>query len=177
MKKIKPWEFSLHILFVIALVMGSVQAMQISSTEPFNSTAYEKLRQSIQPEKLAEALLQLQSDVYSKDDNSIVLLMGPTRAGKSTTIAYLLGCDMSEEDITEKSLIKDKYSEKEEVNLKEYEDVIVVKGNYPFELPQIGHGGESKTMFPKVFQNPSQKQVINYCDGEGFLVLKTIRRK
>ena len=89
----------------------------------------------------------------------ILLIIGNTGAGKSTTVNYLSGCTM------ESKL-------PEELGMTGISEVMVVvppeKGGALAEVMPIGHTKASKTFMPQI-ETPSGPYKLTYCDCPGFL--------
>lgn len=85
------------------------------------------------------------SKIKSAEKKEMVLVIGNTGAGKSTTVNYLLGCELQAEES--------------------------LNGNIAVPIGEIyaemGNDSESKTFYPEVFTNG--KDPLLYCDCPGFL--------
>jgi len=88
----------------------------------------------------------------------LVIFIGNTGAGKSTTVNYLYGCEMQ-------------LQSPEELKIERFEDVITVKpkiaGGILDELMPIGHTKQSKTFMPQI--ETDNKNGMTYMDCPGFL--------
>ena len=95
------------------------------------------------------------SKAHEKD---VIIFIGNTGAGKSTTINYLYGCTME-------------LKSPKELGIKGFEDLITVKtpenGGKLEELMPIGHAKQSKTFMPQIEHDISND--LTYIDCPGFL--------
>lgn len=95
---------------------------------------------------------------HKADGKELLIFIGNTGAGKSTTANYLAGCTLA-------------LKKPEELGLGGLENVVVVvppeKGGHLPELMPIGHTKSSKTFMPQI-ETP-QGSSITLCDCPGFL--------
>ncbi len=88
-------------------------------------------------------------------DRETCLVLGNTGAGKSTTVNYLMGCEMK--------LVKPS-----ELHLSGVRKVIMVDpGSTRAEVMPIGHGGQSRTFVPQIAPDLDNSNKA-YCDCPGF---------
>jgi len=80
----------------------------------------------------------------------VLMVLGNTGAGKSTTVNYLMGCKM-----------------KTAVDELEEEIIIVDPESRVRELMPIGHDGQSHTFMPQIVPDPDNPNKA-YCDCPGF---------
>lgn len=90
-----------------------------------------------------------QKDALKAKGSDLLLVLGNTGSGKSTTVNYLHGCTMEQ---------------KRERGKK----TVFVKGESDIkEIARIGHGKQSKTFIPNVMR--SEHTGLTFCDCPGFL--------
>ena len=92
-------------------------------------------------------------------NKSALIILGETGTGKSTSVNYWAGCEM-----TRKTL-----EELEAMGIQEgLEDVVVVapESTHP-EVASIGHGMISHTLIPQIIQDPHENTRV-YVDCPGF---------
>jgi predicted GTPase len=92
------------------------------------------------------------------EGKNMIIFIGNTGAGKSTTVNYLYGCTM----ITKSPA---------ELGLKGLEDIVVVQpvssGGKRNEVMAIGHTKRSTTFIPSI--ETDEDNDLTYCDCPGFL--------
>ncbi|MEM7174228.1 MAG: hypothetical protein AAF380_03175 [Bacteroidota bacterium] len=126
-----------------------------------------------------EYVLQLYRRIaYMEKDvkEPIVLVIGITGAGKSTTICHLMDIPLYKEEVKERkpSFLSDENEDTQEDDngISKATKGIDLDPNYPapdFPYPKIGHNAAvSETIMPGIFHNPSQESPLYYCDMPGF---------
>jgi len=107
---------------------------------------------------LLECIKQGKLEAQKAQGKEVIIFIGNTGAGKSTTVNYLCGCTM--ETKTPKQL-----------GIKGLGKVVVVKptssGGIKDEVMPIGHTKESKTFMPQIETDPDTQNT--YMDCPGFL--------
>ena len=99
--------------------------------------------------------LGTQRAVHAANEETRVVFLSNTGAGKSTTINALMGCRM-------------KRVTPAELGLSGSRRVFIVDPESPRdEVMSIGHGGQSRTFMPQIAQDPDNPDNA-YCDCPGF---------
>jgi energy-coupling factor transporter ATP-binding protein EcfA2 len=83
-------------------------------------------------------------------DKEVLIVLGNTGAGKSTTVNYLMGCEMK--------AALDEFGE---------EIIVVAPESTRPEVMPIGHGKTSYTFMPQIVSDPDNNNQA-YCDCPGF---------
>ncbi len=112
------------------------------------------------------------------EDRGSILVLGPTRSGKSTIICNLLGVKLKLKQINKpvnRNLVDayDNFSSDEESeiqsirphNLKSYRVVPSEKQSIKYKFPKIGHSHNSETLIPEMYQSPHTP--YSYFDSAG----------
>jgi len=100
---------------------------------------------------LIHCISQGQIEAKKAEEKDVIIFIGNTGAGKSTTVNYLYGCKMQLQSA-------------EELGIDVLDPVVTVMGK---ELMPIGHTKESKTFMPQI-ENDKQNN-FTYIDCPGFL--------
>jgi len=130
--------------------------------------------ENLQLDKVRELLLDLHDSASKRKDRSVNLFVGPTRSGKSTTIAYLLGANLVMGDFTETVIVEYDNQGKPIYRKDLYKGVVVLKDqNNSSSYPVIGHGVMFRTAFPKIFPVGNFSSKFNYYDMEGMGGMRT----
>jgi energy-coupling factor transporter ATP-binding protein EcfA2 len=88
-------------------------------------------------------------------NKEVLMVLGNTGTGKSTTLNYLMGCEM-------------KLAKLSELGLKGVKKVVVVNpASIRPEVMSIGHGRRSHTFMPQIVPDPDNNNQA-YCDCPGF---------
>lgn len=151
------------VFFLLSLLSWrSLVASVIVEEKQMSSTNF-----SIEKQKKEELLLELYKSVSSWDENpkSIVVVMGNTKTGKSTTICHMINANLEER--------KEEYSTEDE-SASETEDVqenapLALAGKVNYPTPTIGHNDtKSEMLFPTIYWNPNDQHPMYYCDMPSF---------
>jgi len=121
------------------------------NVKSFAETSQNKIIQKLGNSDVDLAILQsLMSNGFSKiekaKEKSVVLVIGNTGSGKSTTINYLMGCTMKE--------------------IEKGGDFVIVTEDDNKYYATIGHTNQSETLYPETYVNKEDE--VAYCDCPGF---------
>ena len=104
-----------------------------------------------------ECQQEAQQELRGKE---IVMLMGQTGTGKSTTIHFLAGHKMVEKEVAQETIIEHGQRSRKKMTTKK-----VLKSIQPIDGINIGHDMKSETLFTRIYKSQSGQI---FCDTPGF---------
>lgn len=117
--------------------------------KPLKNPASNKAKSRLDVNLLQAGIMQAFEQAEQVKNEEVVLVIGNTGSGKSTSINYLLGCKMVPADEDDLDL-----------------QAVPAKGEKVYS--KVGDGHVSTTLFPVLAKNNDERQVISYCDCPGF---------